>query len=106
MNTPMRAVADGRIWETLGTKAVESRLENLMDNKRRRRDRATRTFIDELEARVEQEGLGICARELQLAPFFPFVKTSSSSISVFRPIVDDRRSGEWRSLRFIHEAAT
>ena len=82
MNTPIERLQTA--LETLGLKAVEARLENLLEEASKK-EPSYADFLDELlSCEVEARRTRYLRARLQLA-HFPFVKTSSSSISGFSP---------------------
>src|SRR3989442_1557485 len=90
--------------ETLGLKAVEARLENLLEQASKQ-EPSYADFLDELlNCEVEARRTRYLRARLQLA-HFPFVKTFEQFDFGFQPSLDDRQIRELRSLRFIHEAS-
>src|SRR6266478_2530869 len=80
MNTPIERLQTA--LETLGLKAVEARLENLLEQASKQ-EPSYADFLDELlNCEVEARRTRYLRARLQLA-HFPFLKPSSSSISVF-----------------------
>ena len=102
MNTPIDRLQTA--LETLGLKAVEARLENLLEQASKK-EPSYADFLDELlNCEVEARRTRYLRARLQLA-HFPFVKTFEQFDFGFQPSLDDRQIRELRSLRFIHEAS-
>src|SRR5208283_3087872 len=102
MNTPIERLQSA--LQTLGLKAVEARLENLLEQASKK-EPSYADFLDELlSCEVEARRTRYLRARLQLA-HFPFVKTFEQFNFSFQPSLDDRQIRELRSLRFIHEAS-
>src|SRR5271169_3448120 len=102
MNTPMERLQTA--LETLGLKAVQARLENLLEQASKK-ETSYADFLDELlSCEVEARRTRYLRARLQLA-HFPFVKTFEQFDFGFQPSLDDRQIRELRSLRFVHEAS-
>src|SRR6266403_1292026 len=102
MNIPIERLQT--VLETLGLKAVEARLENLLEQASKK-EPSYADFLDELlSCEVEARRTRYLRARLQLA-HFPFVKTFEQFDFGFQPSLDDRQIRELRSLRFIHEAS-
>src|SRR2546423_10303703 len=102
MNTPIERLQTA--LETLGLKAVEARLENLLEQASKK-EPSYADFLEELlSCEVEARRTRYLRARLQLA-HFPFVKTFEQFDFGFQPSLDDRQIRELRSLRFIHEAS-
>ena len=102
MNTPIERLQTA--LETLGLKAVQARLENLLEQASKK-ETSYADFLDELlSCEVEARRTRYLRARLQLA-HFPFVKTFEQFDFAFQPSLDDRQIRELRSLRFIHEAS-
>jgi DNA replication protein DnaC len=102
MSTPIERLQTA--LETLGLKAVEARLENLLEQASKK-EPSYADFLDELlSCEVEARRTRYLRARLQLA-HFPFVKTFEQFDFGFQPSLDDRQIRELRSLRFIHEAS-
>jgi DNA replication protein DnaC len=102
MNTPMERLQTA--LESLGLKALEARLENLLEQASKK-EPSYAEFLDELlNCEVEARRTRYLRARLQLA-HFPFVKTFEQFDFGFQPSLDDRQIRELRSLRFIHEAS-
>ena len=102
MNTPIERLQTA--LETLGLKAVQARLENLLEQASKK-ETSYADFLDELLSyEVEARRTRYLRARLQLA-HFPFVKTFEQFDFGFQPSLDERQIRELRSLRFIHEAS-
>jgi DNA replication protein DnaC len=102
MNTPIERLQT--TLETLGLKAVEQRLENLLEQASKK-EPSYADFLDELlNCEVEARRTRYLRARLQLA-HFPYVKTFEQFDFAFQPSLDERQIRELRSLRFIHEAS-
>ena len=102
MNTPIDRLQTA--LETLGLKAVEARLENLLEQASKK-EPSYADFLDELlNCEVEARRTRYMRAKLQLA-HLPFVKTFEQFDFSFQPSIDERQIRELRSLRFIHEAS-
>jgi DNA replication protein DnaC len=85
-------------------KAVEARLENLLEQASKK-ESSYADFLDELlNWEVEARRTRYMRAKLQLA-HLPFVKTFEQFDFSFQPSIDERQIRELRSLRFIHEAS-
>src|SRR6202795_1360911 len=88
----------------LGLKAVEARLESLLEQASKK-EPSYADFLDELlSCEVDARRTRYLRARLQLA-HFPFVKTFEQFDFAFQPSLDERQIRELRSLRFIHEAS-
>jgi DNA replication protein DnaC len=102
MNTPIERLQTA--LETLGLKAVEARLENLLEQASKK-EPSYADFLDELlNCEVEARRTRYMKAKLQLA-HLPFVKNFEQFDFHFQPSLDERQIRELRSLRFIHEAS-
>ena len=89
---------------TLGLKAVEARLENLLEQASKA-EPSYAEFLDQvLSCEVEVRRTRYLRARLQLA-HLPFVKTFDQFDFGFQPSIDERQIRELRSLRFVHEAS-
>lgn len=89
---------------SLGLKAVEARLENLLEQAAKA-EPSYAEFLDQvLSCEVEARRTRYLRARLQLA-HLPFVKTFEQFDFGFQPSIDERQVRELRSLRFIHEAS-
>src|SRR5437016_655315 len=102
MNTPIERLQTA--LETPGLKAMEARLENLLEQASKQ-ELSYAGFLDELlSCEVEARRTRYLRARLQLA-HFPFVKTFEQFDFSFQPSIDERQIRELCSLRFIHEAS-
>src|ERR1700686_2311070 len=102
MNTPIERLHTA--LETLGLKAVEGRLENLL-GQASKKESSNADFLDELlNGEGEARRIRYIRAKLQLA-HLPFVKTFEHFDFSFQPSIDERQIRELRTLRFIHEAS-
>jgi DNA replication protein DnaC len=89
---------------TLGLKAVEMRLEGLLEQATKK-EPAYADFLDELlGCEVESRRTRYLRARLQLA-HLPFLKNFDQFDFGFQPSIDERQIRELRTLRFIHEAS-
>jgi DNA replication protein DnaC len=89
---------------TLGLKAVEARLEGLLEQASKK-ESSYADFLDELLAcEVDARRTRYLRARLQLA-HLPFVKNFDHFEFGFQPSIDERQIRELRTLRFIHEAS-
>jgi DNA replication protein DnaC len=89
---------------TLGLKAVEARLEGLLEQAAKK-EPAYADFLDELlSCEVDARRTRYLRARLQLA-HLPFLKTFDQFDFGFQPSIDERQIRELRTLRFIHETS-
>ncbi len=89
---------------TLGLKAVEARLDSLLEQAAKK-EPSYAEFLDEvLGSEVDARRTRYLRARLQLA-HLPFVKTFDQFDFGFQPSVDERQIRELRSLRFVSEAS-
>jgi DNA replication protein DnaC len=89
---------------SLGLKAVEARLENLLEQAAKKAP-GYAEFLDELlSCEVNARRSRYLRARLQLA-HLPFVKTFDQFDFGFQPSIDEKQIRELRSLRFLHEAS-
>lgn len=89
---------------TLGLKAVEARLEGLLEQASKK-EPSYAEFLDEtLACEVDARRTRYLRARLQLA-HLPFVKTFDQFDFGFQPSIDERQVRELRSLRFVHETS-
>jgi DNA replication protein DnaC len=97
-----RAIADGSQWT--GPKAVEARLEGLLEQASKK-ELSYADFLDELlSCEVDARRSRYLRARLQLA-HLPFLKNFDQFDFGFQPSIDERQIQELRSLRFVHEAS-
>jgi DNA replication protein DnaC len=88
----------------LGLKAVEARLESLLEEASKK-EPSYADFLEELlSCEVEARRSRYLRARLQLA-HLPFLKNFDQFDFGFQPSIDERQIQELRSLRFIHEAS-
>jgi DNA replication protein DnaC len=89
---------------TLGRKAIEARLEGMLEQAAKR-EPSYGEFLDELlGCEVEARRARYLRARLQLA-HLPYVKTFEQFDFGFQPSIDERQIRELRTLRFVHEAS-
>lgn len=89
---------------TLGLKAVEARLEGLLEQAAKK-EPSYGDFLDELlNCEVDARRSRYLRARLQLA-HLPFLKTFDQFDFAFQPSIDERQVRELRTLRFVHEAS-
>lgn len=89
---------------SLGLKAVEARLEGLLEQAAKK-ETSYAEFLDELlTCEVDARRSRYLRARLQLA-HLPFVKTFDQFDFSFQPSIDERQIRELRTLRFVHEAS-
>ena len=89
---------------TLGLKAVEARLEGLLEQASKK-ESSYADFLEELlGCEVDARRSRYLKARLQLA-HLPFVKTFDQFDFGFQPSIDEKLIRELRSLRFVHEAS-
>jgi DNA replication protein DnaC len=88
----------------LGLKAVEARLENLLEQASKA-EPSYAEFLDQvLSCEMDARRTRYLRARLQLA-HLPFIKTFGQFDFGFQPSIDERQIRELRSLRFVHEAS-
>jgi DNA replication protein DnaC len=88
----------------LGLKAVEARLESLLEQTSKK-EPSYADFLDELlSCEVDARRSRYLRARLQLA-HLPFLKNFDQFDFGFQPSIDERQIQELRSLRFVHEAS-
>ena len=88
----------------LGLKAVEARLENLLEQAAKTEPNYADFLQDVLGCEVDARRGRYLRARLQLA-HLPFVKNFDQFDFGFQPSIDERQIRELRTLRFIHEAS-
>jgi DNA replication protein DnaC len=88
----------------LGLKAVEARLENLLEQASKIEPSYADFLQDVLGCEVDARRGRYLRARLQLA-HLPFVKNFDQFDFNFQPSIDERQIRELRTLRFIHEAS-
>ncbi len=88
----------------LGLKAVEARLEGLLEQAAKT-EPSYADFLDQLlGCEVDARRTRYLRARLQLA-HLPFLKTFEQFDFAFQPSIDERQVRELRTLRFVHEAS-
>jgi DNA replication protein DnaC len=88
----------------LGLKAVEARLENLLEQAAKTEPSYADFLQDVLGCEVDARRGRYLRARLQLA-HLPFVKNFDQFDFGFQPSIDERQIRELRTLRFVHEAS-
>jgi len=88
----------------LGLKAVEARLESLLEQASKKEPSYADFLAELLGCEVDARRSRYLRARLQLA-HLPFVKTFDQFDFGFQPSIDERQIRELRTLRFIHEAS-
>lgn len=88
----------------LGLKAIEARLENLIEQAAKAEPSYADFLNDVLRCEVEARRSRYLRARLQLA-HLPFLKNFDQFDFGFQPSIDDRQIRELRTLRFVHEAS-
>src|ERR1700757_1516725 len=102
MNTPIERLQTA--LNGLGLKAVEARLENLLEQASKK-EPSYADFLDELlSCEVDARRGRYLRARLQLA-HLPFVKNFDHFDFSFQPSIDERQIRELRTLRFVHDAS-
>ena len=88
----------------LGLKAVEARLEGLLEQASKKEPSYADFLAELLGCEVDARRSRYLRARLQLA-HLPFLKTFEQFDFSFQPSIDERQIRELRTLRFIHEAS-
>jgi len=88
----------------LGLKAIEARLENLLEQAAKTEPSYADFLNDLLGCEVDARRSRYLRARLQLA-HLPFVKNFDQFDFSFQPSIDERQIRELRTLRFVHEAS-
>src|SRR5919206_4760825 len=88
----------------LGLKAIEARLEGLLEQAAKKEPSYADFLRDLLGCEVEARRSRYLRARLQLA-HLPFVKTFEQFDFAFQPSIDERQIRDLRTLRFVHEAS-
>jgi DNA replication protein DnaC len=89
---------------SLGLKAVEARLEGLLEQAAKKEPSYAEFLEELLGCEVDARRSRYLRARLQLA-HLPFVKNFEQFDFAFQPSIDERQIRELRSLRFVHEAS-
>src|SRR6201995_1260030 len=90
--------------ESLGLKAVQARLTNLLEQAAKQEPSYAEFLLDPLKTEVDAGRSRYLRARLQLA-HLPFVKNFDQFDFSFQPSIDERQVRELRTLQFIHEAS-
>jgi len=90
--------------QSLGLKAVEARLESLLEQAAKNEPSYADFLNDLLGCEVDARRSRYLRARLQLA-HLPFVKNFDQFEFGFQPSIDERQIRELRTLRFVHEAS-
>jgi DNA replication protein DnaC len=90
--------------ETLGLKAVQARLPNLLEQAAQQEPGYTDFLLDVLKTEADARRSRYLRARLQLA-HLPYIKTFAQFDFSFQPSIDERQVRELQTLRFIHEAS-
>jgi hypothetical protein len=90
---------------TLGLKAVEARLEGLLEQAAKKEPSYAEFPEETLSCEVDARRTRYLRARLQLA-HLPFVKTFEQFDFEFQPSIDEKQIRELRSLRFVHETSS
>ena len=88
----------------LGLKAIEARLENLLEQASKTEPSYADFLSDLLGCEVDARRSRYMRARLQLA-HLPFLKNFDQFDFTFQPSIDERQIRELRTLRFVHEAS-
>ena len=101
----MSAIEDLQVvLNGLGLKAVEARLESLLEQASKKEPSYADFLAELLKCEVEARRSRCLRARLQLA-HLPFVKNFAQFDFSFQPSIDERQIRELQSLRFVHEAS-
>ncbi len=90
--------------EALGLRAVEARLEGLLERAAKSEPSYADFLLEVLGAEAEARRQRYLKTRLQLA-HLPYVKTFAQFDFSFQPSIDERQIRELQTLRFVHEAS-
>lgn len=93
-----------RTLEALGLRAVEARLEGLLERAAKSEPSYADFLLEVLGAEAEARRQRYLKTRLQLA-HLPYVKTFAQFDFSFQPSIDERQIRELQTLRFVHEAS-
>jgi DNA replication protein DnaC len=102
MTTPIEQLQSA--LNGLGLKAIEARLENLLEQAAKTEPSYADFLRDIVGCEVDARRTRYLRARLQLA-HLPFLKTFNDFDFSFQPSIDERQIRELRTLRFIHEAS-
>ncbi len=90
--------------ETLGLKAVQARLTNLLEQAAKQEPSYAEFLLDTLKTEADARRSRYLRARLQLA-HLPYIKTFDQFDFSFQPSIDERQIRELQTLRFVHEAS-
>jgi DNA replication protein DnaC len=90
--------------ESLGLKAVQARLPNLLEQAAQQEPAYTDFLLDVLKTEADARRSRYLRARLQLA-HLPYIKTFEQFDFSFQPSIDERQIRELQTLRFVHEAS-
>jgi DNA replication protein DnaC len=90
--------------DSLGLKAVQARLPNLLEEAAQREPGYTDFLLDVLKTEADARRSRYLRARLQLA-HLPYIKTFEQFDFSFQPSIDERQIRELQTLRFVHEAS-
>jgi DNA replication protein DnaC len=90
--------------DTLGLKAVQARLPNLLEQAAQQAPGYSDFLLDVLKTEADARRIRYLRARLQLA-HLPYLKTFEQFDFSFQPSIDERQIRELQTLRFIHEAS-
>ena len=90
--------------ETLGLKAVQARLPNLLEQASQKEPGYAEFLLDTLKTEADARRSRYLRARLQLA-HLPYLKTFEQFDFSFQPSIDERQIRELQTLRFVHEAS-
>lgn len=89
---------------TLGLKAIEARLENMLEGAAKNEPSYGDFLLEVLSTEAEARRERYMKTRLQLA-HLPYVKTFTQFDFNFQPSIDEKQIRELQTLRFVHEAS-
>lgn len=90
--------------ETLGLKAVQARLPNLLEQASQKEPGDAEFLLDTLKTEADARRSHYLRVRLQLA-HLPYLRTFEQFDFSFQPSIDERQVRELQTLRFVHEAS-
>jgi DNA replication protein DnaC len=90
--------------DSLGLKAVQARLPNLLEEAAQQEPGYTDFLLDVLKTEADARRSRYLRARLQLA-HLPYLKTFAQFDFSFQPSIDERQIRELQTLRFVHEAS-
>jgi DNA replication protein DnaC len=90
--------------ESLGLKAVQARLSNLLEQAAKQEPSYAEFLLETLKTEADARRSRYLRARLQLA-HLPYLKTLDQFDFSFQPSIDERQIRELQTLRFVHEAS-